>query len=642
MRKPLRILVAASVLVPISDVGAQLPAASARSATPLPALAQDITQQAYLKASNTGWGDGFGTAVAVYGDTAVVGAPDEDSAATGVNGSQGDGSFRSGAVYVFSRSGTIWSQQAYLKASNTDALDTFGSAVAIWDDTIVVGAPVEESAATGVDGDESDNSAAGAGAAYVFVRDGTTWSQQAYLKASNTGSLDFFGTSVAVEGDTVVVGAPWEDSGATGVDGDQSDNGANRAGAAYVFARDGTTWSQDAYLKASNTDPGDEFGVSVSVWRETVLVGAWGEDSHTNDVNGNQDNDAADAAGAAYVFVRHGTTWSQEAYLKASNSGPSDVFGQSVSISGDVAIAGARGEDSFANGVNGNQLNNLAEQAGAAYVYARSGTAWEQEAYLKASASRPDDLFGCSVAAFRDFVVVGAFGEQSVATGVDGDEDADHHVEAGAAYVFRGGAGTWEQVAYLKASNTGELDRFGWSVAVSEDEVLVGAPCERSAATGVNGDEGDDSLTAAGAAYSFDLDAHLGERVCSPAVPNSTGHPGSVSVLGSDVVADDDLTLIARDLPSESNIGYFIMGQGSSTFTPPGSAGPICIAPGILRYLPPVENTTELQGGFAREVGTSGPISGLITPGSTWSFQAWHRDGTQPSNLTDAARVVFQ
>src|SRR5262249_18331914 len=154
------------------------------------------------------------------------------------------------------------------------------------DDTVVVGAGLEASVATGVNGNPADNSAPSAGAAYVFVRSGTVWSQQAYLKASNTGAVDNFGISVAVSGDTVVMGAPGESSGATGVNGNQADNSAPSAGAAYVFVRTGTVWSQQAYLKASNTGTGDQFGSSVAVSGDTVVVGANGEDSAATGVNG--------------------------------------------------------------------------------------------------------------------------------------------------------------------------------------------------------------------------------------------------------------------------------------------------------------------------------------------------------------------
>jgi hypothetical protein len=158
-----------------------------------------------------------------------------------VNGNQtNNNALASGAAYVFVRSGTTWSQQAYLKASNTEAGDLFGRAVEVSDDTIVVGAYQEDSGATGVNGEQSDDSATNSGAAYVFVRNGTKWSQQAYLKASNTGANDYFGWSVAVSSDTVVVGAPRESSSATGINGNQSDNSAGNSGAAYIFVRSGT------------------------------------------------------------------------------------------------------------------------------------------------------------------------------------------------------------------------------------------------------------------------------------------------------------------------------------------------------------------------------------------------------------------
>ena len=175
-----------------------------------------------------------------------------------MNGNQSNNSAAdSGAAYVFVRSGTTWSQQAYLKASNTGANDRFGC----------LGRHLRgHRRGRGVWGrqqchrgerEPGDNSAPCSGAAYVFTRSGTNWSQQAYLKASNTEVDDWFGPSVAISGDTVVVGAYEEDSNATGVNGNQSDNSATNSGAAYVFTRSGTTWSQQAYLKASNTEADD-------------------------------------------------------------------------------------------------------------------------------------------------------------------------------------------------------------------------------------------------------------------------------------------------------------------------------------------------------------------------------------------------
>ncbi len=486
-------------------------------------LGAPIAQQAYLKASNTGAGDQFGYSVAVSGDTMVIAAPREASSATGVNGNQSDNTgYDSGAAYVFVRNGTKWTQQAYLKASNTGAGDYFGTSAAVSGDTVVVGANLEASNATGVNGDESDNTAYDSGAAYIFVRSETNWSQQAYLKASNTGGGgsgfygDNFGFSVAVSGDTVVVGAPNESSSATGVNGDESDNSALASGAAYVFVRDGTTWSQQAYLKASNTgggilgDPnGDRFGHSVALSGDTVVVGAPNESSSATGVNGDESDNSALASGAAYVFVRNGTNWSQQAYLKASNTEAYDDFGLSVATSGDTVVVGAPNESSSATGVNGNQSNNSAAKSGAAYVFARNGTTWSQQAYLKASnTGQPDqffqnDYFGYSVAVSGDTVVVGAYNEDSNATGVNGNGADNSATNSGAAYVFVRSGTNWTQQAYLKASNTDPGDGFGLSVAVSGDTVVAGAIAESSNATGVNGNQSDNSAYQSGAAYVF-------------------------------------------------------------------------------------------------------------------------------------------
>src|SRR6266478_2694898 len=352
-----------------------------------------IAQQAYIKASNTESNDAFGWSVAISGDTMVVGAHDESSNATGVNGNQSDNSSsHSGAAYVFVRSGTNWSQQAYLKASNPGFHDWFGYAVAISGDTIVVAAPFEDSNTTGVNGNQSNNNATDSGAVYVFVRNGTNWSQQAYLKASNTGPGDEFGSAVAISRDTVVVGAEGEDSNVTGVNGNQSNNSASYSGAAYVFVRSGTNWSQQAYLKASNTRAAAEFAGTVAVSGDTIVIGSGEESSNAIGVNGDQSNTNAPDSGAAYVFVREGTSWSQQAYLKASNAEAGDQFAKGA-VSGDIVVVGAVSEPSNATGVNGNQNDNSAPIAGAAYVFVRSGTNWSQQAYLKASNTRSYDEF---------------------------------------------------------------------------------------------------------------------------------------------------------------------------------------------------------------------------------------------------------
>jgi hypothetical protein len=469
-----------------------------------PITIDPIAQQAYLKASNSGAGDNFGYSVAVDGDTAVIGAPDEDSNATTVNGDGSNNSAPySGAAYVFTRSGGVWTQQAYLKASNSEVQDYFGYSVAVSGDTAVIGALGESSNATTVNGDGTNNSAERSGAAYVFTRSAGVWTQQAYLKASNSGAGNYFGLSVAVSGDTAVIGAYRESSNAATVNGDGTDNSAPFSGAAYVFTRSGGVWTQQAYLKASNSETGDLFGISVAVSGDTAVIGAGGEDSNATTVNGDGTNNSFSNYGAAYVFIRSGEVWTQQAYLKASNSGANDGFGGSVAVDGDTAVIGASWESSNAKTVNGNGSNNSAVESGAAYVFTRSGGVWTQQAYLKASNSSRGDHFGASVAVDGDTAVIGAFDESSNATTVNGNGSNNSAVESGAAYVFTRSGGVWTQQAYLKASNSGAWDHFGLSVAVSGDSAVIGAYRESSNATIVNGDGSNRSAEYSGAVYVF-------------------------------------------------------------------------------------------------------------------------------------------
>ncbi len=465
------------------------------------------SQEAYVKASNTGVGDYFGSSVAIDGDTMVIGAVGEASSATGVDGDQTDNSVgECGAVYVFVRSGNVWSQQAYLKAGHAAEVLAFGVSVAVSGDTVVVGSG-SDSGAVGVNGSETDNGAVRSGAAYVFVRNGASWSRQAFLKASNAQAGDDFGNNVSIFEDTIVVGAPGEDSGATGVNSNQDDNSASGSGAAYVFQRSGGVWSQQAYLKASNTGAGDSFGESLSVFGETLVVGALNEDSVARGVDQDQTNNAGLNSGAAYVFVRSGTSWSQQAYLKASNTetggGFGDSFGCSVAVSGDTVLVGAAHEDSNATGVNGDQSNNAYYDSGAAYVFARSGTSWSQQAYLKASNPTFYETFGRALSLSGDVIVVGASVEDSNATGVNGDQTNNSAEDSGAAYVFARSGTSWSQHAYLKASNNRRYNEFGDSVAVSGETVIVGAYLEPSSATGINGNQMSVGTPSSGAVYVF-------------------------------------------------------------------------------------------------------------------------------------------
>jgi hypothetical protein len=471
-------------------------------------------QQAYIKASNTAQSQSLGASIALSsdGNTLAIGAGDEASNATGVDGNQADTSaFGAGAVYVFTRSGTTWSQQAYIKASNTNAGDDFGGSVALSSDgnTLAVGAPFEASAATGVSGTQSDNTAAKAGAVYVFTRSNATWSQQAYVKASNTNAGDEFGFSLALSGDgnALVVGAPLEASAATGFNGNQADNTATAAGAVYVFTRSGTAWSQLVYVKASNTNANDDFGLAVAISADatTVAVGATGEASAAAGINGNQADNTAVHAGAVYVFTLSG----QQAYIKASNTNASDFFGNGVALSsdGNTLAVGAFGESSAATGVGGNQSDNTASFSGAAYVFTRASTTWSQQAYIKASNTGAGHIFGGAVTLSGDgnVLAVNATGEASAATGLNGNQTDNTMPQAGAVYVLTRTGTTWGQVAYVKASNPDQQDFFGGSIALSSDgaTLAAGAENEGSMATGIGGNQADNSLSRAGAAYVF-------------------------------------------------------------------------------------------------------------------------------------------
>jgi len=472
----------------------------------------------YFKASNTEAYDQFGPAVALSADgtTLAVGARLESSNATGVGGDQINTSARdAGAVYVFRFDGTVWIQQAYVKASNTEAYDTFGIALALSADgnTLVAGAYREDSNAIGIDGDPNDNSVLESGAVYLFRFDGTAWSQQAYVKASNTGQDDQFGISVALstDGNTLAVGARYEGSNATGINGNQSDNSAIWAGAAYLFRFDGTTWSQQVYIKASNTGAADQFGwdVALSADGNTLAVGASFEGSNATGINGDQSDNSAIQSGAVYLFRFDGTAWLQQAYVKASDTGIDDRFATRVALSadGNTLAVGATRESSNATGINGDQSDNSSVSAGAAYVFRFDGTAWFQQAYVKASNTGPYDAFGGAVALNADgnTLTVGAAGEASNATGVGGDQIDNSTDVSGAVYLFRFDGTTWSQQAYVKAPNTGADDGFGGAVALSADgaTVAVGAHFEASNATGINGDQSDNSASFAGAVYLY-------------------------------------------------------------------------------------------------------------------------------------------
>src|SRR5712691_4177768 len=339
-------------------------------------------------------------------------------------------------------------QVAYVKASNPGEEDHFGHAIALSGDgaTLVVGAPMESSAARGINGKGENEPGDSSGAVYVYSRRGTSWAQQAYIKASNPGSDDQFGFAVTLSGDgnTLAVSAPYEDSAATGINGNQADNSMANSGAVYVFSRAGSTWSQRAYVKASNTgekDEGDEFGYSIALSDDgnTLAVGAIGEDSAAKGINGNQADNSANGAGAVYVFTRSGGTWAQQAYVKSSKPARNIMYGYSVSLSanGDTMAVGEYDAD---------------RGRGALYVVTRNGGTWSQQARLQPATLDPQDSMGCWVAISDDgnTIAAGAMDEDTLVPGINvvqgghsGIVDGPDDNSAGAAYVFVRDGTTW-------------------------------------------------------------------------------------------------------------------------------------------------------------------------------------------------------
>jgi len=378
--------------------------------------------------------DQFSYSVSLSGDMALLGAFGDDI----------DSNADQGSAYVFVRSGATWMQQTKLAASDGAASDLFGYSVALAGDTALVGAPYDDI------GSNSEQ-----GSAYIFVWNGTTWSEQAKLTAPDGTAGDTFGFVVALSGDTALVGVPYDGQGSV-----------------YVFVRDGTTWSFQQKLTATDGAAGDRFGFSVALDGDTALVGAVWDDI---DVNASQ--------GSAYVFVRSGTIWNQQQKLTASDGGAGDEFGISVALSGETALVGA----------DGDEIGAFSDQ-GSAYIFTRSGTTWSQQQKLTASDGTTEDHLGGSVALLGNTALVGA-----------SFDNVGFNANQGSAYLFARSGTIWAQQAQLTASDGAAGDYFARSVALSDETALVGAWYDM---IGTN--------TYQGSAYFYKLEAPVAPIPISP------------------------------------------------------------------------------------------------------------------------------
>jgi len=415
-----------------------------------------------LRASDAETGDVFGNSVSVSGNVAIVGAYWEDGGAGGTL-------IDPGAAYIFLRNRTgvdQWGQAMKLTASDAQSQDWFGESVSVSGNYAIVGASLE----SGGGGDPLS----GAGAAYVFWRDQggpSNWGEVQKLTAPDADAGDRFGRSVAIHGNTAIVGAYKEGGGPA--------DPADEAGAAYVFQNvSGYGWLPIKILRASDLQATDQFGVSVAIFGDIAIVGA-------HHVPGGP-GDLIPDAGAAYIFERNqdGTNnWGQVAKLVAQDPGPSDYFGSSVAISGKLAVVGAPGED----GGPGDPFL----VAGAAYVFENlSGSVWAQISKLTASDAEAGSQLGTSVSISGGVTMVGVYRD-------DGGP-GDPLPQAGAAYVFMrhlGGPNAWGQAKKLTAPDAASGDAFGRAVAISGKNAVVGA-------LGEDGGVGD-PINSPGAAYVF-------------------------------------------------------------------------------------------------------------------------------------------
>jgi hypothetical protein len=419
-----------------------------------------VTEVLDMKAPEVKAAAEYGYSVAVSGDTVAIGAPDDGA----------------GAVYVYRRTAGTWAWEATLTASNGDNGDEFGIAVAIDGDTLVVGARGEDGPARGVHPSPAppQNTAEDSGAAYLFTRRDGVWTETAYLKASNADVDDFFGQTVAVEGNTIVVGSR-EASAGRFHDPRPGDNNAAGAGAVYVFSRDVVTQPfVEQYLKAPNTDAGDDFGSAIALHGRLLAIGARNEDSA-----GGQEDDTRLSAGAVYVYELDGR-WTFRSYIKADVPAAGAEFGIAVALSESYLAVGAPLRDG---------------SRGAVYVYERAGALWEQKQMVLAPTPQAGAEFGHAISVGRDLLAVGAVAED--ASGTSG-------TKTGAVHLFTRGSEAWTDAGRLIGPRARTGSQVGTSLSMSPELLVVGAAGDERNVSGIDPAETSDySARRSGAASIF-------------------------------------------------------------------------------------------------------------------------------------------
>lgn len=439
-------------------------------------------QTAYIKSALPAPDDKFGYNVSLDGDTLAVSAEwDDNSQNTITNGStvtETTLDSNSGAVYIYRRTGNVWVQEAYIKADYSGPDDNFGESISLSRDTLAVGAMNEDSAsvittATGIDNDLAGSS----GAVYIFKRTGTTWAMERFIKPSNNAVDHYFGDTVSLKGDVLAVSATGTDDGASG------------SGSVYIFNRSGTNWTQSAYLKLPSPTSNDAFGWDLSISENLLAVGVPYEDSTATGIGGDQSLEGLNESGAVFIYHFDGNNWVQEEYLKGTYTDSNDQFGRSISLDGNKLAVGVPYESSnedFISPTPGGD-NDFSSQSGAVYVFKRVSGTWLPESYIKADFNHPGANFGKKVSLKGETLVVGTLEDISqnyLINGVD-SYSATGGGNFGSAYVYRFNGSAWEQEAYLKPTNAGDNDQFGYSLSISGDTVAISAIYEDGVETSI-------------------------------------------------------------------------------------------------------------------------------------------------------------
>jgi hypothetical protein len=496
--------------------------------------------------------DTLGTDLVLCGDTIVAGAPGNTAAGS-----------EAGAAYVFVRSGTTWTQQAILLGSDPTNYGHVGVTVAFDGDTVVCGS--------------KDGASNQEGAAYVFTRSGTDWSEQTILLGTST--VSGFGVAVALDGDTALVG-----------DHREPVRGVLAAGAVYVFRRTGTVWAQEALLTARVPVTASDFGEDIAIQGDTVVVGS-----------------TEAGPGLAHIFYRVGTVWSDATELLASDGVAGDDFGSALALDGDTLVVGAENDDIGS------------ESAGSAYVFVRTGTDWVEQAKLTGLNGKTGDDFGATLALEGDALVVGA-----------PRDDVQGFSSAGSAHFFVRAGTQWSLVSKLKEPAVGP-NAFSAGLSLDAGRVVIGSPGNNYLGT-----------VDAGALYVYD-DEPLFTTYCT-AGASANGCAASIAASGAPSVnATSGFSLTATAVEGAKS-GNFIYGTGDRATLPWGNGTSLrCFASPVMRGTLQSGSGTGgfCDGTFAEDLNARWCASCPRPnhnpgPGIEMRGQLWYRDPFSTSNTTSS------